>query len=89
MEFKAKELFFMIKDIITLFMRACLQMVLWVFILSFSWEGRSLFDRAHEIIIDNELVESLDKQIGQIWYEVSEAAWETFSNLGQGKNKNL
>ena len=79
----------MIKDIITWGIKACFQLVLWVFLLSISWDGRTLFDRTHEIIVDNEVVESLDLQLRELWEEISRTAQTTFSEVANKKDENI
>jgi hypothetical protein len=47
--------------------KIALQMVFWVFLLSIRWDGRTLFDRAHEILVDNSVVAEVDREASRIW----------------------
>ena len=53
----------MIKDILVWCFKSCLQGVMWVFILSISLKGRTLFERGHDIFVDNRVVSYLDDQV--------------------------
>ena len=64
-----------------------LQMVLWVFILSISWNGRTLFDRAHELLVRNALVSSVDQELADLWHKLSETARLTFSEAAEEKTE--
>jgi hypothetical protein len=64
-----------------------LQMLAWVFIFSITWNGRNLFQRTHDIFVDNEIVASVDRSLGDLWYQVSETARLTFAQTTQNEEK--
>ncbi|MEZ4742554.1 MAG: hypothetical protein R3B45_08915 [Bdellovibrionota bacterium] len=71
-------------EFIKIILKMALQMVVWVFILSISWSGRTLFDRAHELLIRNSIVEAVDSELANVWYKVKETAKLTFSDNDDG-----
>jgi hypothetical protein len=71
----------MFKDLAKKVLRFSLFFVLWVFILAFNWSGRTLFDRAHEVLIENALVEYVDQQIADTWDKVVVTAGQTYQNM--------
>lgn len=52
-------------------LKALAYFVFWVFVLSINWNGRTLFDRSHDILVDNALVADLDSQLKQMWQGVA------------------
>ena len=60
----------MIKDLLAWVLKYCLQGVMWVLILSISWKGETLFERGHNVFVDNDLVELLNEQVEDIWVKV-------------------
>ena len=57
----------MMNSILKVILKLVLQMVVWVFVLSISWNGRTLFDRAHDVLVDNSVVEEIDAKLGEVW----------------------
>jgi len=57
--------------------RTGLTAIIWVFILSISWNGKTLFDRAHDILIDNSIVRAIDEKMAEIWDNVTDTARAT------------
>ena len=57
--------------------RTMLTAVIWVFILSIHWNGRTLFDHAHDILIDNSIVQAIDEKMAEIWDNVTDTAKAT------------
>ncbi len=53
--------------------------VLWVFILSITVGGQTLFTRANELLVKNPLVEALDEELADLWQRLSKTARMTFS----------
>lgn len=41
--------------------------VVWVFILAIEVKGQTVFDRAHDVFIQNRLVQAIDEQIVVAW----------------------
>ena len=56
----------------------CLTAVLWVFLLSIRWDGRTLFSYAHETLVQNAVVQAVDEEIADLWYRLSETARAAF-----------
>lgn len=65
------------------FMKWCFKLVfnaiLWVFILSINWNGRTMFSYAHATLVDNAVVRAFDEQLAVMWSKVSRAAKTAFS----------
>lgn len=76
----------MIQDLIKWATKILLHMVVWVFILSIQWEGRSLYDRAYEVLVDNPLVDLVDEELNELWDKVSETAESTYAKLKKEEN---
>lgn len=76
----------MISEIARWASRFVFYLVLWVFILSIRWEGRTLFDRAHEVIIENPLVELLDEELGILWDRLSDTARTAYAKLQESRH---
>lgn len=66
-------------DMIRMIGKVLLQMVLWVFILSISWGGRTLFERSHDVLVDNAIVAAIDQELADMWDKVTETARLTFA----------
>ncbi|NRA44083.1 MAG: hypothetical protein HRU09_03895 [Oligoflexales bacterium] len=77
----------MIQDLIKWLVKIFLHLVVWVFILSIQWEGRTLYDRAHEILVDNPLVDLVDEELKDLWDKVSATAASTYAKLKSEENK--
>jgi hypothetical protein len=54
------------------FGKTLLSAAMWVFILSINYQGKTLFSYAHDILVENTIVEALDRQLADIWHRVSE-----------------
>lgn len=48
--------------------------VVWVFILSIDLKGEMLFHKAHEILVQNRMVQAIDQQIIGTWDQVKDMA---------------
>ena len=51
----------------------------WVLLLSIHIDGRPIFSYAHEIFVENEVVQSLDEELGQFierFYATALEVWE-------------
>ncbi len=79
----------MLKDIFKWITRALLQMIMWVFILSISWDGKSLFQRFHNVLVDNEVVATLDSELADLWYQLSETARLTFAHISDREDEKI
>ncbi len=71
----------MLKDLLKKSLRIAVAFVLWVFILSFRWQGRTLFDRSHEVLVDNTLVSFLEQQLYDPGEKVLLTTVETYQKL--------
>jgi hypothetical protein len=61
----------------------------WLFILSIDYKGRPLFYTAHDVLIKNSLVQSMDQQLSEIWGRVSTTAKKTYDDLDKPENTTL
>ena len=77
----------MIQDLIKWLVKIFMHLVLWVFILSIQWDGRTLYDRSHEILVDNPLVELVDEELRGLWDKVSATAVSTYAKLKNKESK--
>jgi|GEM_PF-4162181 len=68
----------MIKDIFTWVLKITLQLIFWVFVLSIKINDRNLYDRAYDVIIDNELMHSIDEKATELWYNFSTSVKNSF-----------
>ena len=64
-----------------------MHLVFWVFLLSIQWEGRSLFDRSHEILVENPLVEVVDEELRILWEKISSTAESTYAEFKEKRAK--
>lgn len=75
----------MIKDLLTWIIKLAFQLIFWVFILSIRINDRTLFDQAYDILIDNELVQSVDEKAADLWYTFSDSVRNSFVKLYEEK----
>jgi hypothetical protein len=66
--------------------KLALQGAIWVFALSITWNGKMFFSYAHEILVQNRIVDAIDEELGDLWYKVSETARITFNNVSGRKD---
>jgi hypothetical protein len=57
-----------------------IHLVIWIFILSIRWDGKTLFSYAHNVLVQNALVQAIDEELADVWYRLSETARVTFSD---------
>lgn len=43
------------------------QLMLWVFVLSISWNGRTLYDRVYEVLLENQIIQVVDEKVEDVW----------------------
>ena len=53
--------------------------IIWVFILSITWNGRTMFSYANELLIQNSLVRTLDSKLAEMWDNVTDTANATMN----------
>lgn len=66
-------------DLLKWVLKVSLQAVAWVFILSINVSGRPLFMHAHDTLVDNTLVHTVDEELADLWTKLSKTAQTTFS----------
>ncbi len=66
-------------DMIRMFAKIALQMVIWVFVLSVSWSGQTLYERAHSVLVDNSIVAAIDSELANLWDRLAETARMAFA----------
>jgi len=59
--------------------KVIIQGIIWVFILSISWNGKTLYSISYDLLIDNTLVRTLDAELADVWYKLMKTAKVTFS----------
>ena len=55
--------------------------ILWVFLLSITVEGRTIFSYANSFLVQNALVRMLDEELGDLWYKVYTTAQTTYHEI--------
>jgi hypothetical protein len=63
--------------------KVALQCIAWVFILSITIGETTLFEKFNNVLVQNALVQSLDEEMANIWYKISETAKVTFNEVGR------
>jgi hypothetical protein len=66
-----------------------LHCIMWVFVLSVQWDGKSLFYYANETLVQNQLVQTVDEELGQLWSKLSRTAKMTFSESLPEEQKSM
>lgn len=64
----------MITEAVSVFLKLILQMVIWVFLLSIKIDGKLVFDHAHDFLVQNEIVNTLQAQFDDLWDQVIRTA---------------
>lgn len=77
----------MIGDMVRWVSRFIFYLMLWVLILSVRWEGRTLFERAHELILENPVAELIVEEAEEFWGRLSETVWVTYAKLHDDREK--
>ena len=70
----------MVQSIIKTLVKFVVQLVVWVLILSINWDGITLFDYLHEIIVENPVVETLDQELSDVWSHLRNIAGNVLEN---------
>lgn len=48
--------------------------VIWVFVLSISWNGKTFFSYANDVLVKNSVVQAIDGKLAEIWNKMSHTA---------------
>lgn len=64
----------MITEVGGFFMKMLLQMVVWVFVLSIKIDDKLIFDHAHNFLVKNDVIATLEKQFSELWDDVIKTA---------------
>lgn len=70
----------MIAEAVSVFLKLILQMVIWVFVLSVKIDNKLVFDHAHDFLVKNEIVATLQGQFGELWDDVIKTAKKGVDN---------
>jgi hypothetical protein len=62
--------------------------VLWVYILSIRVGSETIFYHAHDILVENQVVEAIDRQLAEAYEGAVNLASNTFDRIS-GRSKNL
>jgi hypothetical protein len=76
-------------DILKWVGKLVLQSIMWVFILSIQWDGRSLFYHANETLVQNQFVRNVDEELAQLWTRFRRSAKMTFSEPAPEDQKSM
>jgi len=74
-------------DIIKWLVRVSFIGIFWVFFLSITIDGRSIFSYANDALVQNSFVQFLDEELADLWSKIAETARVTFSEMSQGDRK--
>lgn len=69
--------------------RTFLTALLWIFILSINIKGRTAFSYAHEVLVQNPVIEMLDDELSEVWERVYIAARKAFVEEDEIKKKEV
>ena len=78
----------MISEAVSVLLKVGLQMVIWVFVLSIKVENKLIFDHAHDFLVKNQIVASLQNQFGELWDGIIKTAKSGVENAPE-KQKDL
>lgn len=76
-------------DIVKWIGKFFLHSILWVFILSIQWNGKSLFYYANETLVQNDLVRTVDHELAQLWTKFARSAKMSFSDSLPEEQKSM
>jgi hypothetical protein len=62
--------------------------VVWVYILSIRLGGQTVFHYANDILVKNQIVEAIDRQLADVVQDAKDLAEHSFSKLS-GRTKNM
>jgi hypothetical protein len=77
----------MINDFMKWVVRTIVSMVCWVFILSIRVNNAPLFQHGHDILVDNSLVRTIDRELGELWYIAKESAKGAMASTSANKDQ--
>ena len=75
----------MLRDLISWIIRLGFQLVFWVLVLSIRIEGRTIYDRTYDVLVDNELFNSVDEKVQDLWYTLSDSVKKSFLQFYEEK----
>jgi len=55
--------------------------VLWVYLLSIRVGGETIFHYAHDILVENQIVEAIDRQLGETYQSAVKVAGNAFNRI--------
>ena len=59
--------------------RCSLSAITWVFILSLQWEGKMIFDWAHDAMVEVVAIDEVDRQLKATWQRLKDETQATIS----------
>jgi hypothetical protein len=74
-------------DIIKWIFRTTMIGVAWVFILSVTVSGRTVFSYANNTLVQNTFVQMLDEELSSLWFKVYNTARVTFDQMTNSDQK--
>ena len=77
----------MIRGLIRFILKVLIQYVVWVVILSFSWNGKTLFERSKPYIFENKIAQVVKKKATGLWNSVYDSVPDSLKNFIENKLK--
>ena len=77
----------MMRSLLLFAFRWFFSFLVWLFLFSLRWDGQTLFDRAHETLVDNELVSSVETELSHLADVALEKLRERYAQLSGGQEK--
>ena len=74
-------------DLVKFAFRTFMVGIFWIFILSITYEERTIFSYANEIFVQNDFVLMMDEELADLWDKVYSTAKITFSELSDPVEK--
>lgn len=71
----------MVKFFLHFLVKIAFSFVIWVFILSIRWDGQTLYDRSHEILVDNSVVAMIETRTIELWEDLLRHASSKYAEL--------
>lgn len=74
-------------DFVKWLLKFSFQAILWVFLLSIRVDGRPIFNYANEVFVQNQLVQTVDEELGDLYHRLSKTAKATFNKTEPDEEK--
>jgi hypothetical protein len=61
--------------------------IFWIFLLSITVEGRTIFSYANNTLVQNDFVRMVDEDLSDLWRKVYSTAKVTFNEMSKNEDK--